>query len=173
MARQLDASEAFSSCPSSPPSTAETQIRDVAAHELRFDERVALLFCFIGPLLGGWLLHAIRSQVSRPSEGLVSNFNLTIFVLAAELRPVSQVVKLIRNRSLYLQSIVHHPPISRVEVLTRRLEELQMEVKELALLTAKAVERDPDLDALNSQSPGPLRKYTQLTHSPTRGRPSV
>jgi len=96
------------------------------------------------------LLHAIRSQLSRPSEGLVSNFNLTIFVLAAELRPAAQVVKLIRNRSLYLHSVVHHPPMTRVDALATRLEELNAEVRDLTLMTAKAVDRDSHLDALTS-----------------------
>lgn len=125
-------------------------MRAAAAAELRFHERVALLSCFGGPLVGGWLLHAIRSQLSRPSEGIISNFNLTIFVLAAELRPVAQVVKLVRARTLHLQSIVHHPPPTRVDLLGLRVTELHEQVRELTALTAKAVERGPDLDALNS-----------------------
>ncbi|KAK2935623.1 hypothetical protein FoTM2_003566 [Fusarium oxysporum f. sp. vasinfectum] len=57
-----------------------------ALAELYYYEIIALASCFILPLLGAYLLHAIRSQLSRPSEGLVSNYNLTIFLLVAELR---------------------------------------------------------------------------------------
>ncbi|CUS10942.1 unnamed protein product [Tuber aestivum] len=134
--------------PGATRSAHEERLRAAAARELRMNEMLALLACFVGPCVGGWLLHAIRSQLSRPSEGLVSNFNLTIFVLAAELRPAAQVVKLIRNRSLYLHSVVHHPPTTRMDALEARLEELNAEVRDLTLMTTKAVDRDSHLDAL-------------------------
>ena len=105
--------------------------------------------CFMGPLFGGWLLHIIRSSLSRPSEGLVSNFNLTIFVLAAELRPAAEVVRLLRGRNERLQSLMHHPPVSKMEVLAAKVEELHAEVRELSVLATKAIEREADLDALN------------------------
>lgn len=95
------------------------------------------------------MLHMIRGQLSRPSGGLISNFNLSTFVLAAELRPSAQLVKLIRTRTKYLQSTVHHPPPAKVDLLGSRIDELQAEVKELTILATRAIERDPDLDALN------------------------
>jgi hypothetical protein len=127
-----------------------------AESEMRRNEVVALAACFVGPLVGGWMLHAVRSQLSRPSEGLVSNFNLAVFVLAAELRPAAQVVKLVRARALHLQRLVHRLPRSRVEEVERRVEGLSEEVRELAALTQRAVERDPDLDALNRKLPLPV-----------------
>lgn len=129
----------------------EEQQRKKAEDELKYDEARALLACFAGPLLGGWLLHLIRSSLSRPSEGLVSNFNLTIFVLAAELRPAAQVVKLLRSRNEYLQSLVYHPPVSKMETLAAKVEELNTEVRELSALATRAVEREADLDALNRE----------------------
>ncbi|KAA8901727.1 hypothetical protein FN846DRAFT_754103, partial [Sphaerosporella brunnea] len=137
--------------------------RVAAEKEMRRNEMLALTACFAGPLLGGWMLHAVRSQLSRPSEGLVSNFNLTVFVLAAELRPVAQVVKLMRARTLHLQRMVHRLPRSRVEDVERRVEGLAEEVRELAALAKRAVERDPDLDALNRA----VRRYEkrEVLHS--------
>jgi hypothetical protein len=129
----------------------EERARAEAARELRMNERLALLACFVGPCVGGWLLHAIRSQLSRPSEGLVSNFNLTIFVLAAELRPAAQVVKLLRSRSLHLHSIAHHPPTARMDELALKLEELNAEVRDLTVMATKAVDREVHLDALTSK----------------------
>ncbi len=73
-------------------------------------------------------------------------------MLAAELRPAAHVVKLMRCRNIYLQSTVHQPPRSRVEDLESKVQELSAKVKELSILTARAVERDPDLDALNRKS---------------------
>jgi hypothetical protein len=58
-----------------------SEVQDEAHKELRTNEMLALFTCFIGPLVGACLLHAIRSQLTRPAEGLVSNYNLTIFVM--------------------------------------------------------------------------------------------
>ena len=89
------------------PTTSELP---AAAAELRVHEFVALLTCFISPVIGAWLLHYIRAQLSRPSEGLVSNYNLTIFLLASELRPLSHMIKLVQARTLYLQRVVASEP---------------------------------------------------------------
>lgn len=130
----------------------ELRRRREATEELQLNETYALICCFLGPLLGGWLLYAIRSQLSRPSGGLISNFNLNVFVLAAELRPCAEVVMLIRDRNAYLQSVAFRAPVSKVEVLEAKMEALQTEVRELSFLTTKAIERDADVDALNSES---------------------
>ncbi|PCD38114.1 hypothetical protein AU210_006600 [Fusarium oxysporum f. sp. radicis-cucumerinum] len=81
-----------------------------ALAELYYYEIIALASCFILPLLGAYLLHAIRSQLSRPSEGLVSNYNLTIFLLVAELRVLSHMIKLVQSRTLHLQRVVQGGP---------------------------------------------------------------
>jgi len=147
---------------------------EAAANELYIHEVLALLSCFIFPLLGAYLLHAIRCQLSRPSEGLVSDYNLTIFLLASELRPMAHLVKLIRSRTLHLQRVVNSNPYDKSEVknsgdindLVRRLGDLEaqnslaesrksttepsLSGKQSAVLTME-VRRglQPDLDALN------------------------
>ncbi len=73
-------------------------------------EDLALVSCFVSPVLGACLLHAIRGQLSRPSEGLVSNYNLTIFMLCAEIRPLRHLIKLVQARTLHLQRVVHANP---------------------------------------------------------------
>ncbi|KAL8667350.1 MAG: hypothetical protein Q9168_007281 [Polycauliona sp. 1 TL-2023] len=83
--------------------SSETKQQLDAAAELRIHELLALFACFLAPLLGGWLLHAIRSQLSRPSEGLVSNYNISLFLLASEVRPLSHLIKMVQARTLYLQ----------------------------------------------------------------------
>lgn len=77
-----------------------------AALRLRHHEVFALISTFAMPIGAAYLLHIIRAQLSRPSEGLVSDYNLTIFLLAAEIRPVRQLIRLFTNRTLHLQRVV-------------------------------------------------------------------
>lgn len=146
---------------------------EAATNELYTHELLALLSCFLFPALGAYLLHTIRGQLTRPSEGLVSNYNLTIFLLASELRPMAHLVKLIQARTLHLQRVVSANPydstkgsVGEVQDLTRRLEDLEarnsiattnnpaaeptLSGKQSAVLTTE-VRRSlqPDLDALN------------------------
>ncbi|KAK4193637.1 hypothetical protein QBC35DRAFT_526917 [Podospora australis] len=84
------------------------EVARTALKKLRIHEGLALISCFVCPALATWMLHFIRdSLLSRPSEGLVSNFNLTIFFLAAEISPLSHSIKLIQSKTLHLQRIVH------------------------------------------------------------------
>ncbi|KAF8539240.1 hypothetical protein BDD12DRAFT_910257 [Trichophaea hybrida] len=121
-----------------------------ALREMQRNELTALVCCFLGPVVGGWILHAVRAQLSRPSEGLVSDFNLTIFVMAAEVRPVAQVIKLVRMRAVHLQRVVAgRVPVEKVEEVEGRVEVLEQEVKEIERLAKRLVGREADLDALN------------------------
>ncbi|KAK5166102.1 uncharacterized protein LTR77_008363 [Saxophila tyrrhenica] len=85
---------------SSPPS------KEAAASELRRQELLALLSTFAFPVMAAYLIHVIRAQLSTPSTGLVSDFNLAIFLLAAEIRPCRQLVRLITARTWHLQRTV-------------------------------------------------------------------
>jgi hypothetical protein len=112
----------------SPPNKAKEEshlgAQRAALRELYLHEMVALLSCFVSPIIGAYLLHAIRSQLSRPSEGLVSNYNLTIFLLASELRPLSHLIKMVQSRTLHLQRVVHQNPYKDGVVTTAQLQEL-------------------------------------------------
>ncbi|CAG8899661.1 unnamed protein product [Penicillium egyptiacum] len=123
-----------------------------AISELQIHELAALAACFIFPVIGTCLLHGIRSSLSRPSEGLVSNYNLTIFLLASEVRPVAHLLRLIQKRTLHLQRIVSSStdPIitpTTLQDLTKRLEELETHVAETATarLATKQTDKDPPL----------------------------
>ncbi|EFY93374.1 hypothetical protein MAC_00612 [Metarhizium acridum CQMa 102] len=87
-----------------------TPQQQAALRELYMHELLALFSCFLFPPLSAYLLHYIRAQLSRPSEGLVSNYNLTIFLLISELRAFSHALKLVQSRTLHLQRIVHGNP---------------------------------------------------------------
>lgn len=108
-----------------------TRVQEAAVNELYVHEVLALLSCFISPMLGAYLLHAIRAQLTQRSEGLMTDFNITVFLLAAELRPMSHALKLIQARTMYLQRIVQSTPLSRttasqLEEMTNRLAQLEV-----------------------------------------------
>ncbi|RWA07839.1 hypothetical protein EKO27_g7262 [Xylaria grammica] len=103
-----------------------------ALKELYVHEIMALAWCFVFPMLGAYLLHTIRGQLSRPSEGLVSDYNLTIFLCAAEVRPVSHLIRMLQKRTLHVQAIVaQNPHIQKaitneqIQALYDRLDELE------------------------------------------------
>jgi len=77
-----------------------------ATAALRTQELLALGAIFTFPALAAYLLHVIRAQLSRPSTGLVSDYNIGIFLLAAEIRPCRQLIRLVANRTLHLQRTV-------------------------------------------------------------------
>lgn len=159
------------SSPSRKHSRQQSSGRDSASRELRIHELLALLACFLFPIMGAWMLHAIRGKLSRPSEGLVSNYNLAIFLLASELRPLIHLIKLGQSRTLHLQRLVNANPYQedkpdqdRVSDLNKRLAELEAHVAGTstetgtggasATTTAQATAEvrralQPDLDALN------------------------
>lgn len=162
------------------PSSAQA----TATAELRVHENLALLGCFVFPALGAWLLHQIRAQLSRPSEGLVSNYNLTIFLLASELRPFSHLLKMIQARTLHLQRCVAtnpHSPSgdgvspSTLHDLQTRLAELENHVAETTsngsssrvpsteLATQIRKNIQPDLEALNRAVRRYEKRATLLT----------
>ena len=153
-----------------------TTQQQTALRELYLYEVISLMACFALPLISAYLLHTIRSQLSRPSEGLVSNYNLTIFLLVSELRVFSHMIKLFQSRTLHLQRVVnanpYHSGLSsgghQVEELLGRLERLEARTSTEETLMQKNVEMDvskskqeasiardvrntiqPELDALN------------------------
>lgn len=173
---------------SQPPAQSPLQTSSGAASELRIHELLALLTCFVSPLVGSWLLHHIRAQLSRPSEGLVSNYNLTVFVMAAELRPLSHLIKLVQARTLYLQRVVSSNPHQTssslfqqdtIDELSHRISELESQLpttpngtpklptnpaqQQQDLITATRKALQPDVDALNRAVRRYEKRATLLT----------
>lgn len=93
-----------------PPNPVEAPVAYDAFNELRIHELTALALCFLGPLIGSYILHVIRSQLSTIGDQLVSNLHLTLFVLGAEIRPLRHAMKMAERRTLYLQRIVKEDP---------------------------------------------------------------
>ncbi|KAI0908779.1 hypothetical protein F4823DRAFT_466437 [Ustulina deusta] len=102
-----------------------------AARELYVHEIMALAWCFLFPMLGAYLLHTIRGQLSRPSEGLVSDYNLTIFLCAAEVRPVSHLIRMLQMRTLRVQAIVAQNPHAQKPITSEQIQALYDRLDEL------------------------------------------
>lgn len=138
-------------------------------------ELLALSACFICPALGAWLLHAIRSQLSRPSEGLVSDYNLTIFLLASEVRPLSHLIKLVQRRTLFLQRIVSVSAAAKnttesaeskaIASLTQQLADLEAHISGSVLLPTSSPPASPLGGEPGNGSISP--KASQTTYQPT------
>lgn len=108
--------------------------RQLAASELRQTELLSLLFCLASPFLGSYLLYYIRSALSDPDR-YINPFNIRLFVLASGVKPWLHFFKLVRNRSLFLQSEVHYP-VPTVARLVKRVRSLESELDDLKALYA-------------------------------------
>ena len=122
--------------------TQNNEARQHASIELRKQELFALFATFTFPGVAAYLLHIIRAQLSRPSTGLVSDYNLCIFLLAAEFWPCRQVARLVSARTLHLQRTVAElddvsaSPMDKESLssLTVRIAELEARVADQSLL---------------------------------------
>lgn len=108
--------------------------RELAAHELRQTELLSLLFCLLSPFLGSYLLYYIRSALSDPDR-YINPFNIRLFVLASGVKPWLHFFKLVRGRSLFLQTEVHYPTPT-VSRLSKRVKLLEEEIDDLKALYA-------------------------------------
>ncbi|KAK3185427.1 hypothetical protein K4F52_005737 [Lecanicillium sp. MT-2017a] len=141
-----------------------------ALSELYLHEVLALLSCLLLPLASAYLLHAIRSQLSRPSEGLVSNYNLTIFLLLSELRVLSHMIKLVQARTLHLQRVVHGNPFgaqlpssSQISSILERLEELE---SRSLTTSAVLVEEDAETESAKATQEATMTKEVRNAIQP-------
>lgn len=119
---------------------------------------MALISTFLFPACAAYLLHVIRGQLSRPSEGLISDYNLTIFLLAAEIRPIRQLIRLFTHRTFHLQRIVqgNADPLALkkkdkvVSELAARLAQLEDKLGAQALSPGIPIVQKEEVTALSS-----------------------
>ncbi|KAL2201559.1 hypothetical protein P885DRAFT_26177 [Corynascus similis CBS 632.67] len=143
--KQSDSGSESSQEPPPPAEVRQERARqlEAALSRLRVLEVVALGACFLAPAMATYLLYSVRYLLSRPSEGVVSNFNVGIFLLAAEVTPLSHSIKLVLAHTLHLQRVVHSNPYrmvrmtpSRYRALLARLDAVESRVAELAVREA-------------------------------------
>ncbi|KAK5107087.1 hypothetical protein LTR62_001871 [Meristemomyces frigidus] len=139
----------------------QTEMKTKAAADLRAQEKLAFLATFVFPVMAAYLLHIIRDQLSRPAEGLISDYNLSIFLLAAEIRPARQLIRLISARTLHLQRTVSGKEAaltkgqsSQAEMtdLHTRLAELETKLSDHSLIpTNITIAQKDDVTELNAE----------------------
>ncbi|RII09997.1 hypothetical protein CUC08_Gglean005987 [Alternaria sp. MG1] len=139
-----------------PASQAQREAREA----LKRSEMLAFVGCFLGPLLGALLMHTIRGQLMR-AEGIVSDANLSIFLLIAEIPPVNRLIKMRTERILHLQRIVREAPREPVrsadtQQLLQRISELEGRVD--GVQTTNNNNSEVDVEKLSAE----VRQTTQL-----------
>lgn len=144
-----------------------------AGNELRVHELLALIACLVFPALGAWLLHAIRSQLTRPSESLISDYNLTIFLLASEVRPLRHLIKLVQRRTLFLQNTIRTNAEAKstennplIGDLVARLEDMEARMANTILQSTHAEATGPPADELINQASSRANEELRKTMQP-------
>lgn len=135
--------------------------RDDSARELRRQEVLALAATFVFPALAAYLLHIIRAQLSTASTVLVSDTNLSIFLLGAEIQPARQLIRLVSQRTLHLQRVVtgiDDPLSSALEekntlsTLANRIQELEAKLADNTLVPqTTSMAQKTDINELSSE----------------------
>ncbi|USP75691.1 esterase lipase thioesterase [Curvularia clavata] len=136
-------------------------VHEEARKALRRSELLAFVGCFLGPLCGALLMHTIRGQLMR-AEGIVSDANLSIFLLIAEIPPVNRLIKMRTERILHLQRIVREAPREPIQLadaqqLAQRMAELESRL-DSASSSPKNNNGQIDVDKISAD----IRQTTQL-----------
>lgn len=119
-------------------SDADAAKREAITAELRRHELAGLIWVILSPVFAGYTLHYSRNYLSS-ADRYVSTFNIAVFVLAALVKPLSHVMALVQDRTLYLQSELAAPE-NELQSLKKRFEILDDEVH--VLKEAYATKKD-------------------------------
>ncbi|CAO3607186.1 unnamed protein product [Mucor hiemalis] len=112
--------------------------KESVEEELRRHELVGLIWVIISPGVAGYTLQYSRYFLSNYDK-YMSTFNVTVFVLAATIKPLIHVIALLRERTVFLQSEVLVNE-SEIELLQKKLEMMEEEFD--TLRKAFATKRD-------------------------------
>ncbi|ORY87780.1 hypothetical protein BCR37DRAFT_375672 [Protomyces lactucae-debilis] len=113
-----------------------------ALRKQRANELHAFFGLIVGPILGACLLHYVRTIMGRPTNGLISNFNITIFVLAAEIRPIKIAHEFLSSRSDHLHEELQDVPPSKYDALAHKFDDL---LQDFSLLQQKVSSDDSSM----------------------------
>ncbi|GAN11686.1 conserved hypothetical protein [Mucor ambiguus] len=112
--------------------------RKLITAELRRHELAGLLWVIFSPAIAGYTLQYSRYLLSNVDK-YISAFNVTVFILAASIKPISHVMVLLQERTMFLQSeaLVSE---SQVQVLQTKMDLLEKEL--YGLRKAYATKKD-------------------------------
>lgn len=135
-----------------------TDRQQAVDRKLRNAEIQAFGGLLFGPILGAGLLNYVRDSMARPANGLITNFNITVFVLAAELRPLRIAYEYLNHRSEALQEELIDVVPSRYHELVRKVEDLEARLDERKASPDEHTRSDP----WQSGSITPVRDDTDI-----------
>lgn len=112
--------------------------RTLITAELRRHELAGLIWVTLSPAIAGYTLQYSRYLLSNMDK-YINAFNITLFILAASIKPLSLIMVLLQERTLFLQSeaIVTE---NQVQILQKRLGCLEKEL--FGLRKAFATKKD-------------------------------
>ncbi|KAI9472352.1 MAG: hypothetical protein EXX96DRAFT_583750 [Benjaminiella poitrasii] len=118
--------------------------------ELKRHQQIALIWIIASPFLAGYTLQFSRHFLSNYDK-YMSNFNVTVFMIAATIRPLIHITQLLKERTLYLNSLLSDNP-QHIDIIHAKLQVLQEEIERLRRSTRR--------DLAQAVSP-PLQQMSQ------------
>ncbi|KAG8926969.1 hypothetical protein FRC02_008558 [Tulasnella sp. 418] len=129
---------------------------NLARSELHVAELLYLSLTVIAPFLGAVLLRQISSYLSID---VVSNFSISLFVLATGVKPWRHLIHLLTERTEALHTMVHYPKSDSATVaLEARLSRLESDI---ILMSSRLSSNTTDIAALTDD-------MSSLTNLPAR-----
>lgn len=101
------------------------------SRQLWYAELQAFGGLIFAPICGAALLHYVRGTMARPANGLITNFNITVFILAAEIRPLKIAYTYLTARSEQLQEELIDVAPSRYDDLANKMATMESELQYL------------------------------------------
>ncbi|ORE03326.1 hypothetical protein BCV72DRAFT_233212 [Rhizopus microsporus var. microsporus] len=126
--------------------------------ELRRHELAGLVWVVLSPLIAGYTLRYSRYFFAN-ADKYISAFNITVFTLAASIKPLSHVTLLLQERTLYLQNEAAFSE-TEVEMLQSRIRFLEKEIDVLR----RAYATKKDLGQITEDINPTLQQLTKTLH---------
>ncbi|CAO3666353.1 unnamed protein product [Rhizopus microsporus] len=126
--------------------------------ELRRHELAGLVWIVLSPLIAGYTLRYSRYFFAN-ADKYISAFNVTVFTLAASIKPLSHVILLLQERTLYLQNEAAFSE-TEVEMLQSRIRFLEKEIDVLR----RAYATKKDLGQITEDINPTLQQLTKTLH---------
>ncbi|KAI9293436.1 hypothetical protein K502DRAFT_325338 [Neoconidiobolus thromboides FSU 785] len=139
-----------------PADASSEALRYQAQYRLWWYEKISFLMVIISPILGGYIFLIARSQLTN-LDTFVSDFNLLLFILAAEVRPMVHLGQLLTNSANELQQVVSHQTAA-LQSMQFRLQGLENQMDQLR----QAFATKQDISKVKNQFEPPLNQLSQL-----------
>lgn len=138
--------------------TSASKRKELVKEELRRHELIGLIWVILSPSIAGYTLQYSRYFLSNYDK-YMSTFNITVFILAASIKPFMHITALLTERTLYLQREVQIDE-TQLEIMQKKIELVQ---EELDMLT-KALATKRELGQVNIYNIMNKKYFITLTY---------